>query len=814
MRKYLFILFLFITTLSYGQTYYNMGNPIWQRTPTSKGWFLRIDAGTFGKYNFYTAPQLDSLLAIGGTLYKLKSDSTAIPGGYVTHGFLNNIRIYFNGMSGDGSPGNPLTPITTSSITLNSTVPVQSGAVYNALLNYPTISVANATYAPIGINGTVTNVSSSTGAITITNPATTPVFTFNQAYPFNFTGAVTLGNSWTFNNDNAYSFGNATNVAAAYFGRALTSNSAITLTTLNSNSILFKIGATEQARINGADGALLVHTTTTNGVDAIQTPGTVNFATPSYSTTGTQGINQAYFFNNFSTVGDAKYLKVSGGNTYTGNQFLTSGLFGVASGLPFALENPASTAFTGIYNDGLSNGNHHQILVSADDTIAGKSQIRKLDTILTTRFVPYAGSQQLHNINLGTISSYDIVNNRLGVGTQSPTGRFQLVQSTDVPAGGILITTADGLNTGAIYRGTASTGALILRNGGVDVASIQNASLGLLTALPTHTLTLGSTSTGIAYYNTTDQLTNYERVREFWSSNIYSILAEKGGTGTLRNININGNVSITPTGVVNSGSLTASTALVSDASKNIISSVTTATQVGYLSTTTGDIQTQLNSKGAGTVTSITPGVLFTSSTPITTSGTLNIDSAAISAKYVKLTTGQTIGGVKNWLNTQTIVGASLNVQIYGGNGGFGFFDGGVGLKNSTTSFSNSGFVTIFDLNNTFSFTNSLSSLTASFDLTNLTNSRIYKWPDAPGTVALINQLPIHGNSTTTGVATTVVTVTIGSTMANTTYNTTITPRDLLTAVNYYISAQTTTTFDVTFLTALTGSINFDYCVIP
>lgn len=72
--------------------------------------------------------------------------------------------------------------------------------------------------------------------------------------------------------------------------------------------------------------------------------------------------------------------------------------------------------------------------------------------------------------------------------------------------------------------------------------------------------------------------------------------------------------------------------------------------------------------------------------------------------------------------------------------------------------------------------------------------------------------PIHGNSTTTGAATTAVTVTIGSTMANTNYFVAITPQDLLTAVNYYISAKTTTTFTITFVTALTGSINFDYFI--
>jgi hypothetical protein len=77
-----------------------------------------------------------------------------------------------------------------------------------------------------------------------------------------------------------------------------------------------------------------------------------------------------------------------------------------------------------------------------------------------------------------------------------------------------------------------------------------------------------------------------------------------------------------------------------------------------------------------------------------------------------------------------------------------------------------------------------------------------------------NTLPIHGNSTTTGTATTVVTVTIGQTMANTNYDAGIDPQDLLTAVNWYVSAKTTTTFDITFVTALTGSINFDWHVIP
>jgi len=75
-------------------------------------------------------------------------------------------------------------------------------------------------------------------------------------------------------------------------------------------------------------------------------------------------------------------------------------------------------------------------------------------------------------------------------------------------------------------------------------------------------------------------------------------------------------------------------------------------------------------------------------------------------------------------------------------------------------------------------------------------------------------VPIHGNYTNTLTGATVINVTIGSTMGNSSYYTSITPRDLITAVNYYISAQTTTSFAVTFISALTGSVSFDWNVIP
>jgi hypothetical protein len=50
---------------------------------------------------------------------------------------------------------------------------------------------------------------------------------------------------------------------------------------------------------------------------------------------------------------------------------------------------------------------------------------------------------------------------------------------------------------------------------------------------PTHGLTFGSNTTGWAHYNTTDTVTNYSRVRGFWSGSVYNIATEAGGTGSI-----------------------------------------------------------------------------------------------------------------------------------------------------------------------------------------------------------------------------------------------------------------------------------------
>lgn len=68
----------------------------------------------------------------------------------------------------------------------------------------------------------------------------------------------------------------------------------------------------------------------------------------------------------------------------------------------------------------------------------------------------------------------------------------------------------------------------------------MNGLVGINTAAPTHSLTLGSTSTGLVFYNTSDQTTNYERVQQFWTGNIFLIQTAAGGTGTNRPIRMLG----------------------------------------------------------------------------------------------------------------------------------------------------------------------------------------------------------------------------------------------------------------------------------
>jgi hypothetical protein len=73
---------------------------------------------------------------------------------------------------------------------------------------------------------------------------------------------------------------------------------------------------------------------------------------------------------------------------------------------------------------------------------------------------------------------------------------------------------------------------------------------------------------------------------------------------------------------------------------------------------------------------------------------------------------------------------------------------------------------------------------------------------------------VAGNFSQVGTATTTFTVTIGTTQANTNYKVNVTPTALLSAAAFFVTNKTTTTFDVVYAAGLTGTVTFDWSLIP
>lgn len=69
---------------------------------------------------------------------------------------------------------------------------------------------------------------------------------------------------------------------------------------------------------------------------------------------------------------------------------------------------------------------------------------------------------------------------------------------------------------------------------------------------------------------------------------------------------------------------------------------------------------------------------------------------------------------------------------------------------------------------------------------------------------------LSGHYSGVGTATTTFTVTFGGTQPNNNYKVGITPRNPTAAALYYVTNQTTTTFDVMYLAGLTGTVTFDW----
>lgn len=73
--------------------------------------------------------------------------------------------------------------------------------------------------------------------------------------------------------------------------------------------------------------------------------------------------------------------------------------------------------------------------------------------------------------------------------------------------------------------------------------------------------------------------------------------------------------------------------------------------------------------------------------------------------------------------------------------------------------------------------------------------------------------PIAGSFSQVGSATTTFTVTLPYTQAGTSYKVNVTPTAALAAAPYYVNNKTTTSFDVVYLSGITGTVTFDWTLL-
>lgn len=192
----------------------------------------------------------------------------------------------------------------------------------------------------------------------------------------------------------------------------------------------------------------------------------------------------------------------------------------------------------------------------------------------------------------------------LSVGT-TQVGRAFNLSAASAPAIGVFLSSTERLTIGvasstnqfftgavtgdAIIR-TTDTKALLLgiTSGKLGIAiDGTNAYVGLGTVSPTHTLTLPSTSTGIALYNTADQTTNYERLEAIWSGSTAIIRTVQGGSGSIRTLQLlSGSRGFTIRGASSpiieaiSGNTTLTSGILAITSGGVNLNGTSATQIG------------------------------------------------------------------------------------------------------------------------------------------------------------------------------------------------------------------------------------------
>jgi hypothetical protein len=181
-------------------------------------------------------------------------------------------------------------------------------------------------------------------------------------------------------------------------------------------------------------------------------------------------------------------------------------------------------------------------------------------------------------------------------------------------------------------------------------------------------LKTGDTMTGpltsTIYYCSGFSIDNYVLVSENQQIKESAITTTKLGylTDVTSNIQsqLNGKLNLTGgtlTGALNLSTLTASNALVLDGAKNIVSSATTSTELGYLSGVTSAVQTQINNK-----LNLSGGTLTGTATWNMLAGSTGIDLATYDVNLESRVIKNSSGDKTIWLNE----GSGASVRVFGG----------------------------------------------------------------------------------------------------------------------------------------------------
>lgn len=163
----------------------------------------------------------------------------------------------------------------------------------------------------------------------------------------------------------------------------------------------------------------------------------------------------------------------------------------------------------------------HDYVTGGSLTIADQGDVFRVGA--SQNFLDYQGAKQFE-----ITSVTNAVNNWTFQGAIASSGPTAAVEGADTDIK--MNFYAKGAGGVSFYNSGATNIFTILGTGKV----------GIQTETPSHYLSIGNAgkASAFAVYNTTDETTNYERIRIDWASNIGTIATSMGGTGTNRTLRV------------------------------------------------------------------------------------------------------------------------------------------------------------------------------------------------------------------------------------------------------------------------------------